>query len=136
MSIHIEASVDSVFENFPTDIKNGVVSFANSRDELLKVATAFLQKHLARINEMNAEGAEGRLVVQELTAVFDQLITVLFKAVCADLDPQGVAGCSLIALGGYGRAEMNPRSDLLPHPASWQPNDRKKLIEGLIKLNT
>ncbi len=112
MSIHIEASVDSVFENFPNEIKNGVVSFANSRDELLKVATEFLQKHLARINEMNAEGASGRLVVQELTAVFDQLITVLFKAVCADLDPQGVAGCSLIALGGYGRAEMNPRSDL------------------------
>ena len=23
----------------------------------------------------------------------------------------------------------------LPHPASWKPNDRSKLIKGLIKLN-
>ena len=51
-------------------------------------------------------------IVEELTAVFDQLNDSIYNAVSADLKEEEVAGCALIALGGCGRAEMNPRSDL------------------------
>ncbi|MCK4690967.1 MAG: hypothetical protein KAT20_04115, partial [Desulfuromonadales bacterium] len=82
------------------------------RQLILDASGQFLNSHLERIRQMSTEGASGTAVVQELTAIFDQLSDILFQVVSADLDPDAVANCALFALGGYGRREMNPKSDL------------------------
>jgi [protein-PII] uridylyltransferase len=82
------------------------------RDATLDATRDFIQGHLERIKQMALDGAPGRAVVQELTAAFDQLNDILFQVVSYDLDPDDVAQCALFALGGYGREEMNPKSDL------------------------
>ena len=106
------SSEEPALEVFPSDVLTGAVNFESCRDSLLDSARQFLDSHLQRIHQLNDKDGSGRQVVDELTAIFDQLNDNLFKIVSADLSEDEVAGCALIALGGYGRAEMNPRSDL------------------------
>ena len=97
---------------FPSHILTDTVDFDSCRDSLLETARSFLDCQLQRVQQMNDHGGSGQQIVKELTAVFDQLINSLYWAVSANLSKEEVADCALIALGGYGRAEMNPRSDL------------------------
>lgn len=90
----------------------GQVDFDSSREALLAAARQFLESQLQKAEQLNDSGASGRDVVVMLTTIFDQLNKAIYEAVCVDLDLEEVAGCALIALGGYGRGEMNPRSDL------------------------
>ncbi|MBE0585509.1 MAG: [protein-PII] uridylyltransferase, partial [Desulfofustis sp.] len=103
---------EAVIDIFPTRIATCTADFDACRGPLLEAARIFLESHLKRISLINDQGGSGREVVQELTATFDQLNDNLYKAVSADLRPEEVAGCALLGLGGYGRGEMNPRSDL------------------------
>ena len=61
---------------------------------------------------LSEQGGSGREIVERLTALTDELITAIYRSVSCDLDSFHVDHCALFALGGYGRAEMNPRSDL------------------------
>ena len=97
---------------FPADFLSQMVSFDESRTDLLQHARSYLDAHLAEIQHNTDAGASGREVVVALTSVFDTLNRCLFSAVSFDLDESSRRGCVLIALGGYGRGEMNPRSDL------------------------
>ncbi len=87
-------------------------SYESRRQATLDATREFITGHLERIKQMSVDGASGRAVVQELTAAFDQLNDILFQVVSTDLDSDDVANCALFALGGYGRGEMNPKSDL------------------------
>ena len=89
-----------------------ILDFDSQRDDLVAAASAYVTTQLDRICEINEAGAGGREVTEELTRIFDQLTTGLYQASTTGLDLVGVSGCCLIALGGYGRAEMSPRSDL------------------------
>ncbi len=109
MSIEIE-TVSSDF--FSVKDCKGAGDFDSCRAELLDSSRQFLSAQLEEVERFNDGGASGHTVVVKLTAIYDQLNTTIYEAVCADLDPEAVAGCALIALGGYGRGEMNPRSDL------------------------
>ncbi len=102
----------SVLEVFSPDILIPPVDFDSCRDSLLESARHYLDFNLQRIDQLNDKGASGWQVVVELTAVFDHLTDSIYKAVSADQSMDAVTGCALIAVGGYGRAEMNPRSDL------------------------
>jgi [protein-PII] uridylyltransferase len=86
--------------------------YETRRQALLTAAQEFLADQLQRIKQLTLDGASGTEVVLELTACFDQLIDILFQAVSADLVPEAVAEVAIFALGGYGRNEMNPKSDL------------------------
>lgn len=86
--------------------------FDDRREATLKAAGLYLQSNWERIKALSDGGESGRAVVGMLTSMFDRLNAHLYLAATSDLDPDRVAGCALIALGGYGRAEMNPRSDL------------------------
>ncbi|SEA66185.1 UTP--GlnB (protein PII) uridylyltransferase, GlnD [Desulfuromusa kysingii] len=108
----ITAKEGAIQEVFPPHILDGARDYDACRESLLDAARLFLDAHLQRIHQLNDQGASGRDVVRELTFVFDQFNSSLYKAVTVDLSAEALAGCALIALGGYGRAEMNPRSDL------------------------
>ncbi len=97
---------------FPVEFLTALTSFDESRDDLLTYGRNYLDTQLARIQQFVDGGAGGRAIVEEITSIFDTLNQCLFAAVSFDLAEDELAGCSLISLGGYGRAEMNPRSDL------------------------
>lgn len=103
---------DSMLEPFRSDAKALGNSFDSARDSVKEAASIFLSTNLERIKTYSDQGANGCDVVDLLTTMFDQLNLHLYHAVSIDLNPEDLTGCALIALGGYGRAEMNPRSDL------------------------
>ncbi|MEE4254359.1 MAG: [protein-PII] uridylyltransferase [Desulfuromusa sp.] len=109
MNIEIEKPVQAVF---PSQALLEATNYEACRESLLDASRIFLDTNLQRIHQLNDQGASGRVVVDELTVVFDQLNDAIYRVVSADLSEEQLKNCSLIALGGYGRAEMNPRSDL------------------------
>jgi len=84
-------------ERRPRLCEQGRVLLTTFREHLL-------QKHRA--------GASGIDIVEEYTQLIDTMIVDLFKASTLDLDPAIIANVTLVATGGYGRAELNPRSDI------------------------
>jgi len=103
---------ESPLDIFSSHISTNGTDFDSGRDSLLEAARCFLDSRLQKIQQSCDQGGGGKKIVEDLTAVYDQLNNNLYSAVSADLNKSEVAGCALIALGGYGRAEMNPRSDL------------------------
>ena len=64
-----------------------------------------------RIRREHDAGARGRNVVRHLTALVDDAVRTVFQYVASS--HRGPAEpCALLALGGYGRGEMNPHSDI------------------------
>ncbi len=105
-------SFSHINSRFTAELADTSKKYEDRRQPLLLAARQFLDDHLQRIKQMTLDGASGTAVVLELTACFDQLIDILFQAVSADLDADDVDGMAILALGGYGRSEMNPKSDL------------------------
>lgn len=64
-----------------------------------------------RIYHEHASGARGRNVVRHLTALVDDVVRTVFQFAKAD-QRDTTAPCTLLALGGYGRGELNPHSDV------------------------
>src|SRR6187401_268585 len=86
---------------FPPDTKWGAVA----REYLQEVKARLYQEHLA--------GASGQAIVNAYTGVIDRLICDLFNAASdayAERFSRLGHRCSVIAQGGYGRAELNPGS--------------------------
>jgi len=89
-----------------------ISDFSSCRDSLLTAAHSFLGTQRHEIKRLNDCSTSGIKIVTKLTTLFDQLCNGLYRVVSADLNEDDVAACALLAVGGYGRAEMNPRSDL------------------------
>lgn len=74
----------------------------------LKTLTAVANE---RIRQEHDAGARGRNVVRHLTALVDDVVRTVFQYV-ASHHSSPAEPCALLALGGYGRGEMNPYSDI------------------------
>ena len=63
---------------------------------------------------MHAEGASGQDSVRALARFIDSLIRALVRLIAAQTAEEGMAPAPLVivALGGYGRAELHPSSDI------------------------
>jgi [protein-PII] uridylyltransferase len=75
----------------------------------------YLEAATAELAEEHQRGASGHEIVRRYTATMDHLILALFEAASAAyaerysrLDQR----CAVVAQGGYGRAELNPHSDI------------------------
>lgn len=85
-----------------------------SRDQCLAASRGYAVEQRAAIRARHERGESGANVVAMLTDTADVLLGGISRfALCHAGIPQGVMSrVSLIALGGYGRGELSPFSDL------------------------
>ncbi|HBA89250.1 MAG TPA: [protein-PII] uridylyltransferase [Geobacter sp.] len=94
------------------DLKQEGKSFEEKRGAYLAAAREFLEHFREESKRGHREGEDGISVVQSITAMTDALVTRLFTALSDDLQMHKTGQLALVAVGGYGRRELNPYSDL------------------------
>ncbi len=93
------------------------LSFAPNAESAEKLARYknFLKVETARLKLLHRAGAGGREVCQARAAILDALVRHLWDAAKATLPAptqKDFPAIALVAIGGYGRAELNPHSDI------------------------
>lgn len=103
---------------FPDDIyaqgDAGQATFAEKRPLYFMASKRFLEHYRNLIKEHHRAGASGSWVVAMSTRMMDTLIATLFRCITSDLldGVQLADRLTLVAVGGYGRGELNPHSDI------------------------
>jgi [protein-PII] uridylyltransferase len=103
----------------------------------LAACKAFLQAAAARQREQHRAGIPGLILARARAAVVDELLRALFDHALATYQRSHGAPpvpVSLVALGGYGRGELSPHSDvdvMFLFPAKTKPTVAKALQEHL-----
>ena len=92
----------------------GMAGFDEKRSLYLAGCKNFLAKYREEIKQLHQGGASGSDVTHLLSDMMDELHNKLFLSIIYDLG--GGASMrehiSLVAVGGYGRGELNPYSDI------------------------
>ncbi|MFH0871770.1 MAG: [protein-PII] uridylyltransferase [bacterium] len=91
------------------------LSEESRRKGYLETFRSFYRKEQGRIHQLHRLGDSGRQVIEERSDLMDAIIQHLY----ALADPtdshssgEGKLGCATLALGGYGRRELHPESDI------------------------
>jgi [protein-PII] uridylyltransferase len=99
---------------FPEGSQEAAVSFEELRPLYLSASKHFLDHYREEIKARHRAGAGGDWVVEAITAMSDTLIKKLFLSITRGLINYSHARhqLTLVAIGGYGRGELNPCSDI------------------------
>ncbi len=91
------------------------IAFSETKDRTAYVSglKKILKEGRERIQEIHQSGAGGTEVVYRMTAWADAILMELFNSarILTGLKKEEIR-CALLAIGGYGRGELNPFSDL------------------------
>lgn len=93
---------------------SGKASFGEKRPLYLAASKHFLRHYREQIKELHRSGGGGEEVVKALTGMTDTLVKKLLRCILDDI-PDGRRfrdQLALVAIGGYGRGELNPFSDI------------------------
>jgi [protein-PII] uridylyltransferase len=103
---------------FPDDINAvgdaGMAGFEEKRPLYFSGCKNFLGHYREEIRKLHEEGGTGTEVTHLICDMMDELINKLFRSILYDLDGNGalMEHITLVAVGGYGRGELNPCSDI------------------------
>ena len=109
----------------------------SSPADRLAACRAYLLNESTRIQQMHRAGASGREVVAAIAGEMDRLLQPLFNQaveIWRRQHGEPPAPVCLIALGGYGRSELNPLSDIdvmFLYPATTKSSELAKFQEHL-----
>lgn len=111
----MEFNIDRYFPDTSQETGDaGRASFEEKRPLYLAASKHFLNHYREEIREMHNAGTQGSVVVRNLTAMTDTLVRKLFRSITRDVAQRGRVRepLTLTAIGGYGRGELNPYSDI------------------------
>ncbi|MRR35460.1 [protein-PII] uridylyltransferase, partial [bacterium] len=111
----MEFNIDRYFPDTSQETGDaGRASFEEKRPLYLAASKHFLNHYRQEIKAMHNAGEQGSVVVRNLTAMTDTLIRKLFRSITRDMALSGRVRepLTLAAIGGYGRGELNPYSDI------------------------
>ncbi len=109
------------------------------RDEAIRILRQFVGEKHAQLRQAHMAGAGGMEIVRQFSALIDQVVTESYHLL-AESPPfsrsQRSPRVAIVAVGGYGRADLNPWSDIdivLLHPPREDDLDTRFMIE-LVQL--
>ncbi|MEI7958006.1 MAG: [protein-PII] uridylyltransferase, partial [Verrucomicrobiota bacterium] len=105
--------------------------------ELLALYKKFLRIENHRLRLKHQAGGGGREIAQQRAVLVDIVLRHLYNAATKGTAPQE-AGCgiALVAIGGFGRGELNPYSDvdlMFLHEAAVVPPQIGGIIESILR---
>ncbi len=93
-----------------------ILSAASDRAVLVENLKNYISKKRQEIHDLHKDGASGLYIVTRISSLTDRIITELYSHELKKYEKsQGLSvgeNCSVIAVGGYGRVELNPYSDI------------------------
>lgn len=95
------------------DVKLALPGDRQPAEELARFK-AFLKQENAQLQTLHREGAKGREVCHARATLLDVLLRHILEPVRARLEQErnALPNFALVAIGGYGRGELNPSSDI------------------------
>ncbi len=114
------------FFNSPRIVTESDHKTASPQDSGIK---ALIEEEGALIREVHINGADGGQVVQRRTALIDRVLRLVYDRLAA-----GGPMPALLAVGGYGRGELNPHSDIDIMFLCRSENDRQRSPDMLYVL--
>lgn len=107
--------IDKYFPDRTHDVgDSGRATFEEKRPLYLAASKNFLNHYREEIKQLHREGTAGDEIVHLTTEMFDLLIRKLFRNIILDTTRLRKAKeqVTVVAVGGYGRGELNPYSDI------------------------
>ena len=101
-----------------------------------EVTKRYLDQVRAKLKTRHFAGASGSEIVRELTAAVDGVVRALYVYAAAEHDRRFSRlnqRLAVLARGGYGRAELNPYSDIdLLFLHDWKPGPYLEIVAEII----
>jgi len=86
--------------------------FDDRRPQILEACKQYLSASHELIRQRHSAGASGTEVVHQLSAMMDRMVLSLYQELSSAVDGSQQGHLTLVAVGGYGRGELNPYSDI------------------------
>ena len=103
--------------------------------ELLTLFKKFLKIENHRLRLKHYAGGGGREIAQQRADLVDIVLRHLYDAATQRMSLPKKSGIALVAIGGYGRGELNPYSDvdiMFLHEAAKVPPEIGSIIESIL----
>jgi [protein-PII] uridylyltransferase len=92
----------------------GQFTFPTQRSDAIACLRQFVREESARLHHVHLAGASGMAIARQLTGIIDQVITESYQFLWNSplFAHRRRPRVGVVAVGGYGRGDLNPLSDL------------------------